>query len=80
MKQDKYSNGMYKTTSKAQDMSSMNLFKAFTDNGLLDYMNVDFNQTSGECEYTYTFKNSNSVYYVLINRNGMIIQSGFTTR
>ena len=83
MRSEKYSNGMYKSTNKAQDNTSMAIFKTLTDNPThngLEYMSVNFDQTSGICEYSFYFFNYKSVYYILVGRNGEIAESGFTTR
>jgi hypothetical protein len=70
----------FKSETKRQSQTSGNIFKAFSENDLIDFMRINFNQESGECEYTYVFKNSNSAYYILVDSKGIIIQSGFTTK
>jgi hypothetical protein len=46
---DKYSNGLYKTTSKIQDKISMILFKALDAKS----MSTSFDQKSGHSYFTY---------------------------
>lgn len=77
---NRYSNGMYKGESEFQSRMSQGIFKAFSENDLIEYMQVNFNQVTGNCEYTYAFSDRNSAYYVEIDRKGVIIQSGFTTK
>ena len=74
---EKYKNGMYKGQSKAQELISDSIFKAFKDNGLLESMGLNLNQESGNCQYDYKFYNNKTEYYIVLNRKGEIIDSGF---
>lgn len=49
----KYSNGMYKTTSKKQDKLSQDIFRSFHALGYKVTMGCSFNQVTGDCMYEY---------------------------
>lgn len=76
----KYSNGMWKDESKQQEAESSKLFKQWSlllgDN--FSGMGINFNQVTGDCAYT--LESTNKVYFVLLNRNGDIIQEALTNK
>ena len=78
----KYNNVMYKSTSKNQDIVSQSIFRVLAENPFrsLESMGMDFNQTTGNCEYNFYFLDYKTVYYILLNRGGKIIESGYTSR
>ena len=69
----KYQNGMYKSTSKKQDVMSTDIFKTLHDIGVLSSMSIDFNQVNGECEYKYAIKGQTCEYVLTIDRTGHIV-------
>jgi hypothetical protein len=76
----KYSNGMWKDTSKQQDKKSNELFLTFQSSHgrIFEGMSMGFDQVSGDCAYTYRFPTHE--YVVIISRTGLIIQEGIVNR
>ena len=76
----KYKNGMWKDESKHQEKISMDLFTRFTNlfTEKFKYMGTRFNQESGECSYTYTFESHE--YFMLVSREGTIMQESISSK
>lgn len=75
MSQVKYSNGLYKTTSKAQDILAQSIFKSFS---FPVYILTDLEQVTGNVKYsyfdTYSESNRDDVLVITVNRKGKIIE------
>jgi hypothetical protein len=68
----KYSNGLYKTTSKKQDSISRIVFNTFCALGKRVSMGIQFYQSSGECTYDYQIEGI-TIFLLNIAYNGEIL-------
>jgi len=64
----KYSNGLYKTTSKIQDKISMILFKVLNAKS----MSTNFNQKSGHVYFDFELQDNESKMIILDYQGNMI--------
>ena len=68
---NKYPNGMYKTTSKAQDETAQVLFRRFI---VRVSMSTMFDQITGNVDFTYcTYPKGDDLLKITVNRKGEII-------
>jgi len=70
--ENKYSNGMYKTTSKKQNAASLNVHSVLYDLSIFKSMSLDFNQVTGNCDYHYVIDGYTCDYVLTIDRTGKI--------
>lgn len=70
-----YANGMYKTTTKAQDATAQAIFRAFRHqtHPIMVTMGCQFDQNSGNAGYLYYNEQDVCILSIIINRNGKIL-------